>query len=531
MNRARLIVLLPLVLALPFVAACPKKPAPATGRSDARGPHPRPEAMASPTPGKLVAGHTAFKVALPEPGNPVVAVRLAFRSGSADDPQGKEGLTRLTARLMAEGGTRALTSSELIRALYPLAAELDVQVDREMTVFVGRVHKDHLATFLPIFADVVVAPRMDPKEFERLKTDALNDLTLRLRTSDDENLGKEALESMLAPGHGYAHPPVGTESGLASLTLQDVESHRRSAFGKARVIVGIAGGFDGKSLGDLEGRVATLPAGAPPIERPAPRAPEARNALIVEKPAASTAVSLGFNTTVKRGDPDFPALRLAMGWLGEHRQQVGRLFNEIREERGMNYGDYAYAEEFVQEGGSRFPLTNIARRHQHVEVWLRPVETKNAAFALRAALWNIEGMMQRGIPQAEFESTRDYLSGYSRLWEQTTDRRLGNAIDDLYYGGGTKWPASFRKALETMTAEDVNAAIKKHLAGRPMQIAFVTGDGKALAATLTSGKPTPIVYDSPKPEEVKKEDQAIEAFPLDLTQDRVKVVPSSELFK
>ena len=58
------------------------------------------------------------------------------------------------------------------------------------------------------------------------------------------------------------------------------------------------------------------------------------------------AISLGHPIAVTRAHPDFAALSVARAWLGEHRASSGRLFQRIREVRGMNYGDYAYIEAF-----------------------------------------------------------------------------------------------------------------------------------------------------------------------------------------
>ena len=87
----------------------------------------------------------------------------------------------------------------------------------------------------------------------------------------------------------------------------------------------------------------------PPVTR-APRF------LLVEKPSAPTAISMGMTWDVRRGDPDFPALVVAVSALGEHRQgSAFRLFKELREVRGLNYGAYAYPEHFVQAPGSALP--------------------------------------------------------------------------------------------------------------------------------------------------------------------------------
>jgi zinc protease len=504
---------------------CPKKSG--TGSTGAGTPAPK-----ATTAGGLVrTAATPIVVALPEPGNPVVAIRLVFRSGSVDDPKGKEGLAALTADVMAGGGTKKLSTAELVRALYPMAATLYSTTDREMTVFVGRCHKDHLATFLPMLADVLLEPRMDPKEFERLRTDAVNDLTLRLRTSDDENLGKELLETMLGAGHGYGHPPLGTESGLGAITLEDVESFRKKAFGQGRLTIGIAGGYDPVVFQSFQQRLTGLPVGDAPVTPPALPIAAERNVLIAEKPTASTAVSMGFNLDLKRGDPDFHELRMAMGWFGEHRQGVGRLFQEIREKRGLNYGNYAYVEDFREDGGTVFARNNIVRARQHFEMWIRPVKNENALFATRAALWQFDALLKNGIQEDEFREMRDWLVGYSRLWELTTDRRLGYAVDGVYYGT-PEYLDSFRKSMAKMTAAQVNEAVKRRLSGKALQIAIVTADGAAFKELIVSNKPTPASYgDAKPPVEVTKDDPTIQTWPFDVTADHVKVIPVSEAFK
>src|SRR5262245_43128250 len=108
-------------------------------------------------------------VILPGKGTPFVSFRLAFEVGSADDPPGKEGLAALTAALIAEGGTKTHAYEEILRRLYPMAAGIGVQVERDMTVVQGTVHRDHLDRYYEMFRESVIAPRFDVREFERLK--------------------------------------------------------------------------------------------------------------------------------------------------------------------------------------------------------------------------------------------------------------------------------------------------------------------------------------------------------------------------
>src|SRR5213593_4477064 len=76
--------------------------------------------------------------------SPLVSFRILFGVGSALDPKGKEGVAALTAALISGGGTRKLSYSEIIEAMYPMATSFTAQVDKEMTVFYGTTHRDNL---------------------------------------------------------------------------------------------------------------------------------------------------------------------------------------------------------------------------------------------------------------------------------------------------------------------------------------------------------------------------------------------------
>src|SRR5206468_5776950 len=126
----------------------------------------------------------------------------------------------------------------------------------------------------------------------------------------------------------------------------------------------------------------------PPGDEPPPRS--TAKVLIVEKEAASTAVSMGYRWELRRGDPDYPAMFLVQSAFGEHRQFNGRLMQRLRGLRGLNYGDYAYIEHFEQQGGNAATAQlGRARHQQDFTIWIRPVQNENRLFALRTALYEL----------------------------------------------------------------------------------------------------------------------------------------------
>ncbi len=511
---------------LVLTTACATTKASGPGASDAEASN----AMTPPAPAlvqrQLPSVAPMQIVSLPVPNKPITSLRLVFRAGSVDDPKGKEGLTALTTNMLSEGGTEKLSSAELIDALFPMAAELSGSTDKEFTVFSGRVHKDKLDAFLAIFTDVLLHPRFDPKDFERMKEDALNALTKRLRGENDEGLSKAALDSLLYPGHPYRHPTVGTEAGLKSITLDDVKAQWRNIFTQDRLVLGLAGATDVA----LETKVRTAFAALPPTgvaRAPIPPAPTvARRALIVQRDTLSTAGDFGASTQLRRGDPDFFAVALAMSYLGEHRQQHGVLFTELREKRGLNYGTYAYAEHYAQEGWGPTPAVNVGRTVQDLSIWLRPVEPKNGMFATRSAMYFFHKLLEDAPDKEQFATARGFLLGATRLYAQTDQRRLGYAIDDVLYGTAD-FLGSFRKALEAMTPEAMSAAAKKHLRPKDFSFAFVTKDADGLKAALTSGAETPISYPTPKPEDVLKLDKVLARHPVVVDPAQIETLPAT----
>jgi zinc protease len=453
----------------------------------------------------------------------IVNVQLRFRSGAVDDPPRKAGLTYLTARVMTEGGTKALDAKALINALFPLAAELEVRVDKEQTTFSARVHKDNLSKLLPILTDVVLHPRWDPAEFKRLREAAINDVEKRLRQGDDENLGKESLYELMYRNHPYGRLTLGHLSDLKSLQLADLQAQAERVFTADRLVVGVSGGYPpglGGSLAQSLGKGAP-PKSGPPAPVPAADAKGPRF-LLVEKQSDSTAISMGMPWELSHDDSDWAAMSVARSAFGEHRQFNGRLMQRLREMRGLNYGDYAYLEHFQQEGGDAATAqTGRPRSQQYFSIWIRPVRNDNRLFAVRAALYELaQSLGPEPFTQDEVEQAKGFLDGYILLFDQTDARKLGYALDDAFYGM-SGFLGAWRASVRNVTAEQVNAAWRKWIDPARLQIVLAGTGMDAVKKTLASGEPTPIQYQRDasgkapeKPASQLARDKEMEKFPF-----------------
>jgi zinc protease len=472
-------------------------------------------------------------VLLPVPADPTISLSLQFAVGSQDDPPGKEGLAFLTGEMLADAATEARSLDEILAALYPLAASYDIRVDLERSTLTGRVHRDNLDAYLELFTDAFARPKFDEDDFERVQSDAINAIENTLRYASDEELGKAALHEAVFRGTRYAHLNAGTVEGLRVITLEDVRAFYRRHYTRATALLGVGGGFQQTVVDRLRAALRQLPAGeraAPPPIAPPPI--EGRSVIFIDKPNADASISFGFPLDVRRGERDFYALWIANSWLGEHRNQSSHLFNIIRELRGLNYGDYSYIEEFPEGGERNMPPVNVPRRMQLFEVWIRTLPNAQAPFALRAALRELQLLVDDGMTPEQFELTRTFLKKYSLHFAETTAARLGYAMDDRFYGLEAEGHlARFRRMMDELTVEDVNAALKRHWQYDNVKIAVVTGEAAQMRALLASGKPTPVTYATPKPAAILEEDRIIEAWPLKLAEERMTTLPVAEAFE
>ncbi len=196
----------------------------------------------------------------------------------------------------------------------------------------------------------------------------------------------------------------------------------------------------------------------------------------------------------------------------------------------MNYGDYSYIEHFADGGRRQVPPQNVARRQQIFEIWIRPVPNEARHFALRAALRELRKLIDGGISEEDFQLTRKFLKNYVLHYAPTTQERLGYALDDKFYGIEDGHLKTFRRMMDEITRDEVNAAIRKYLQVDNLSIAIVTRDAPALKQALSADAPSPITYPTPKPKEILQEDRRISIYPLKIEAKNVSIVPVDQLF-
>lgn len=491
-------------------------------------------------------------VELKLPSSNKVVIKFMFKNGSIADPVGKEGLTYTTANLLTASGTGKLSFSDIQQLAYPMSASYGVTTDKEVSVVSFSVHQDFLTDFYPVIKGLITAPSFAEKDFKRLIDSQQNYVDQVVRSSSDEDYSKLALEHLLFRGTNYQHLKQGTSASVKLITLDDVKDHYKKVFTQHNLTIGIAGNYSAKFLTTLKNDMQGLSNAKVVIaDAGIARTPKGIQVEVIEKKSAfGSAIFTGFPLAITKKDDDFAALMVANSWLGEHRKSYSRLYQKIRQERSMNYGDYSYIEWYERSGRRMTPFAGTPRSSNYMALWIRPVQIakqlKNqyvelneikvghAHFALRMAIRELDLMIKKGMSQEEFATTRDFLKSYTKLFAQTPNHRIGYLLDSTYYGR-EDYLAEIDILLAELTLEDVNKAIKKYWQVDNMFVTIITDKSEAqpLADSLLNNTVSPMSYSNVVKKglsaETLAEDDIVASYPLNIKS--VVIVKSEDTFK
>jgi zinc protease len=400
---------------------------------------------------------------------PLIAILALLPVGASSDPPNSPGLAAITGDMLDEGaGDRS--ALEVHEALGRIGAQLDLEVGHDATVLALTTLQRSLSRGLELMRDMLVRPRFEQREFDRVRDLRLNRL-LQLKDLPPA-LADRAFTQLLYRNHPYGHLPIGSEGALRALMIRDIGAFHRRAFVPARttlIAVGdashdelagaVRAAFDGWTA-EPDGAIAD------PATFPEPPPPPTKLAVVHRSGAAQSELRLG-HVALPRQSPDYHAALVANMVLGG--QFVSRINMNLREDKGYTYGART-AFEFRRAPG---PFVLHAS-----------VQSDATAEAIREAIFEIRSLRSdRPITRGELELGRASLTrGYPRSFE-TADQIARGAAQLALYDLPDDYFSTFTPKVLALTEEDVMAAAVKHIDPARL-LSVVVGDREKLMGPL-----------------------------------------------
>jgi zinc protease len=386
---------------------------------------------------------------------PLVSMTLALKSGSAHDPAGKEGVSRLALRMLRRGAG-GMSSNEIEDAIDRLGAEIGTDVAPSGATVGAQVIRRNLDPFLDLLVKMLGSPSFVDDEFGRLKRETIAEI-LESRDSD-RALAHKALRRSLFAGHLYGRSTTGTTATVGALVQDDAREAYALHMRRGNLVLGLSGDVDEATARRVAERIlSAIPEGAglpDPIVEPEPT--KGRRLVFVDKPERTQTQILVGTLGTSAFDPDHVPLGVANAVFGG--TFTSRLMREVRSKRGWSYGASA--------------RLATDRHRQSFSMWTFPSAT-DAAPCLRLEIELLETFVEKGITPRELSFVRSYLTRSRAFDVDTASKRLHQAIDVLSLDLPADYHSSYVAKVKGTTLEAANAAVKERIHPKDLVIVVV----------------------------------------------------------
>jgi zinc protease len=389
---------------------------------------------------------------------PIVSVRFAFSGGSTQDPAGKEGLANLMTGLFDEGADN-LDSDAFQERLDDAGAEMRFNAGRDSLYGSMRMLGDQKDEALELLRLAIEKPRFDAAPIDRIRAQIVSGIVANEK--DPQTAAQFAWAQALYGEHPYSRRDEGTRETLAAITADDLHAFHKRLFARGNLTIGVVGAIDAETLKrDLDKVFGDLPA-EPALQKVETVEPKLDQEILIPYDLPQTSLLLAY-PGIERTDPQFFAAYLMNHILGGG-SFTSRLFNEVREKRGLAYG---VDSSIVNNEHSSALVINTATRSD------RSAET---LAIIRA---EVKRMADEGVTEEELEAAKKYLIGSYAINNLDTSRAIAGTLVELQINKlGIDYIEQRKELIDAVTAAEVQAAAKRLLLAEPAVL--IVGPAKA----------------------------------------------------
>lgn len=373
-----------------------------------------------------------------------VALGVWVGTGSRDESDELAGASHFLEHMLFKG-TERWSARGIAEAVEAVGGDMNAFTTHEYTAFYIRVPDEALDLAADILADIIREPTFRPDEVESERQVILEEIRMRDDAPDD--VVHETFGAAIFPEHPIGREIIGSHETVRAMSRDDIAGYHRSHYRAHNLVVAAAGNLDHARIVDRLGGVLVDPAengaGERP-ERPRPALSPPRPLAVEQRPTEQAHLVLGVRS-IPRDDPARWALGMLNQILGGG--MASRLFQEVREQRGLAYSVYSYRAAFEEVGALGIYLgTGPDRMNEALDV----VDAQIGR--LRA---------ERGVSDEELASAKGHLVGSTSLSLETAAsrmHRIGTAELTLHEVLGVDEVVAKMKAV---TADDVAAVVDR----------------------------------------------------------------------
>ncbi|HEX6509939.1 MAG TPA: pitrilysin family protein [Chloroflexota bacterium] len=372
-------------------------------------------------------------VGQPMAGVESAALGFLFGAGARDETPDAYGVTHLVEQMLFRG-TETMDVRQISETFDSLGVSYDSSAGVEMTLVSAVLIGNRLPPALELLAACVRSPSFPRDLLDSAK--ALQIQELRQREDRPAQRVMEELRRHFFAGSPIAHDVLGTEPTIASMSREVLVDYWRSRYTASNMLISVAGNFDWQAvISQLQTLTAGWPVGTgrSRIETPQPHA----GVTVIMKDATQENIGFAF-PAVSVADPRYYVAALVAQALGG--SSHSRLFQEVREKRGLAYAVQARYDGLEMTGMTRVYVgTSAERAHESVEVVLDELRNLEAA----------------GLTEDELRLSKTRLKSQLVMRSESTLARMASNLRSWWFEGQLHSLDEVRERIDAVTLDEV----------------------------------------------------------------------------
>jgi predicted Zn-dependent peptidase len=384
-----------------------------------------------------------------------VALGFWIRTGSRDETVEEAGVSHFLEHLLFKG-TNRFSSTEIDQIFDGMGAEINAGTGKETTSVYSRFLDQHLDRAFDVMSDMVLRPAYPDIDSERQV------VIEEIAMYEDEPSDKvhDVLAQAVFGDHPLGRPVIGRAEVIANVPVPDIAAYHDERYAPTNLVVAAAGNIEHERLVEMVGAAAEagLPAsnGSRELE-PAPSEASPRMCFF-EKQTEQYHVTLGA-PGIPRGDERRFALRVLDTILGG--STSSRLFQEVREKRGLAYAVYSYSSQYLDSG------------QVGLYVGTRPDNVQQAMEVIGAELHKLR---EEGVSDEELERAKENVKGRTVLSMESMLARMNRLGSSVLTGIPLLSLDEVLARTDAVTADDLAALVGELYDPARLSAAAVGGD-------------------------------------------------------
>ncbi len=355
---------------------------------------------------------------------------LLVNVGSRDEGEGLEGGSHFLEHLLFKG-TRSRSAAEISSVIENLGGFMNAFTDRDMTAYIARIRAKDQDIATEVISDMLQNSVLDPEDVEMERQVILEEI--KQVQDDPASLIHELYTKNIWKGNKAAHPIAGTLDSIAKMSVESIKDYYETHY-RNEIIAVAAGKVDHEKMANYLTSFIEKPHGKLSRKRLVPEHISGNN--FIERETGQVQIAMAY-PGVKYGDEDGAAITILSSYLGVG--SSSKLFQEVREKRGLVYNIYAYNQSLSDVGAfSVMAGTSKANVEEVVKVTLEELDKVKA-----------------GLEVDVLETVKQKTIGMFILGSESNQRRMHQIGVSTLRLGKPRTTNEIVDLLEGVTVEDV----------------------------------------------------------------------------